>query len=162
MQGTSRMDRELFDAAEIVGDLVPPGSLFAFLAQHRGELFDDGFIADLFPSKTGRPSLPADLVGSVLVLKELYGLSDPQTAEALKFDIRLRHESRTLRVSSQIGGPTGCRLRSFGRVLDARPRPGVRRRSCLLGCEAQGRSPRAPAPSGGTTGRGEGRAGERN
>ncbi len=82
------MDRELWDAGEIVGDLVPAGSLFAFLAGHRGELFDDGFIADLFPSKTGRPSLPADLVGSVLVLKELYGLSDPQTAEALKFDIR--------------------------------------------------------------------------
>jgi hypothetical protein len=82
------MDRELFDAAEIVGDLVPAGSVFAFLAQHRGELFDDGFIADLFASKTGRPSLPADLVGSVLVLKELYDLSDPQTAEALKFDIR--------------------------------------------------------------------------
>src|SRR5262249_55903668 len=39
-------------------------------------------------SKTGRPSLPADLVGSVLVLKELYDLSDPQTAEVLKFDIR--------------------------------------------------------------------------
>src|SRR6266699_549669 len=88
MQGTTRMDRELWDAGEIVGGLVPAGSLFAFLAEHRGELFDDGFIADLFPSKTGRPSLPADLVGSVLVLKELYGLSDPQTAEALKFDIR--------------------------------------------------------------------------
>src|SRR6266566_2283238 len=88
MQGTTRMDRELWDAGEIVGGLVPAGSLFAFLAEHRGELFDDGFIADLFPSKTGRPSLPADLVGSVLLLKELYGLSDPQTAEALKFDIR--------------------------------------------------------------------------
>src|SRR6266516_5604602 len=88
MQGPTRMDRELWDAGEIVGGLVPAGSVFAFLAEHRGELFDDGFIADLFPSKTGRPSLPADLVGSVLVLKELYGLSDPQTAEALKFDIR--------------------------------------------------------------------------
>src|SRR6266581_137724 len=88
MQGTTRRDRELFDAGEIVGCLVPAGSVFAFLAEHRGALFDDGFIADLFPSKTGRPSLPADLVGSVLVLKELYGLSDPQTAEALKFDIR--------------------------------------------------------------------------
>jgi hypothetical protein len=82
------MDRELFDAGEIVGGLVPAGSVFAFLAEHRGELFDDGFIADLFPSRTGRPSLPADLVGSVLVLKELYDLSDGQTAEALKFDIR--------------------------------------------------------------------------
>ena len=46
------------------------------------------FTADLFPSRTGRPSLPADLVGAVLVLKELYDLSDPQTADALKFDIR--------------------------------------------------------------------------
>jgi Transposase domain (DUF772)/Transposase DDE domain len=42
----------------------------------------------LFSSRTGRPSLPADLVGSVLVLKELYDLSDPQTADALSYDIR--------------------------------------------------------------------------
>ena len=88
MQGRSRPDRELLDAEMIAGHLVPPGSVFAFLAEHRGELFPDSFTADLFPSATGRPSLPADLVGSVLVLKELYDLSDPQTADALKFDIR--------------------------------------------------------------------------
>ena len=88
MQGKSRLDRELLDAGEMAGHLVPPGSVFAFLAEHRRELFPDSFTADLFPSRTGRPSLPADLVGSVLVLKELYDLSDPQTADALKFDIR--------------------------------------------------------------------------
>jgi hypothetical protein len=88
MQGQSRMDRELLDAGEMAGHLVPPGSVFAFLAEHRRELFPDGFTADLFPSRTGRPSLPADLVGSVLVLKELHDLSDVQAAEALKFDIR--------------------------------------------------------------------------
>jgi hypothetical protein len=88
MQGQSRMDRELLDAGEMAGHLVPPGSVFAFLAEHRREVFPDSFIADLFPSRTGRPSLPADLVGSVLVLKELYDLSDAQTADALKFDIR--------------------------------------------------------------------------
>jgi transposase len=76
------------DAQALVGELVPPGSVFAFLAEHRHELFPDSFIADLFCSSTGRPSLPADLIGSVLVLKELYDLSDPQTAEALRFDIR--------------------------------------------------------------------------
>jgi hypothetical protein len=65
---------------------VPAGSVFAFLAEHRQELFSDSFIADLFSSSTGRPSLPADLIGSVLVLKELYDLSDPQTAEALRYD----------------------------------------------------------------------------
>src|SRR5512132_32110 len=88
VQGRARVDRELLDAQVMVGHLVPPGSVFAFLAEHRRELFPDSFTADLFPSRTGRPSLPADLVGSVLVLKELYDLSDPQTADALKFDIR--------------------------------------------------------------------------
>jgi Transposase DDE domain/Transposase domain (DUF772) len=88
MQGQSRMDRELLDAEMIAGHLVPPGSVFAFLAEHRRELFPDSFTADLFPSRTGRPSLPADLVGSVLVLKELHDLSDPQTADALSYDIR--------------------------------------------------------------------------
>src|SRR5207342_2120858 len=88
MQGQSRMDRELLDAGEMAGHLVPPGSVFAFLAEHRRELFPDSFTADLFGSRTGRPSLPADLVGAVLVLKELYGLSDRQTADAVMFDIR--------------------------------------------------------------------------
>jgi hypothetical protein len=88
MQGKSRMDRELLDAGEMAGHLIPPGSVFAFLAEHRRELFPDSFTADLFPSRTGRPSLPADLVGSVLVLKELFDLSDPQTADALSYDIR--------------------------------------------------------------------------
>ena len=88
MQGKSRRDRELLDAGEMAGHLVPPGSVFAFLAGHRRELFPDSFTADLFASRTGRPSLPADLVGAVLVLKELFDLSDPQTADALRYDIR--------------------------------------------------------------------------
>jgi hypothetical protein len=62
MQGQSRMDRELLDAGEMAGHLVPPGSVFAFLAEHRGELFPGSFTADLFGSRTGRPSLPADRV----------------------------------------------------------------------------------------------------
>jgi hypothetical protein len=88
MQGRSRQDRELWDAGELAGHLVPEGSVFAFLAEHRRELFPGSFIADLFTSRTGRPSLPADLVGSVLVLQVLYDLSDGQAADALKFDIR--------------------------------------------------------------------------
>jgi len=76
VQGLARLDRELWDTEAVAGGLVPAGSVFAFLAAHRGVLFDDSFTADLFGSGTGRPSLPADLVGSVLVLKELYGPSD--------------------------------------------------------------------------------------
>ncbi len=45
MQGFERMDGELLDAA--VGHLVPAGSMFAFLAAHRAEVFPDADYADL-------------------------------------------------------------------------------------------------------------------
>jgi hypothetical protein len=84
MQGKERMDRELLDAAALAGHLVPAGSMFAFLAGHRGELFADGEFADLFPSGRGRPSIPA----SVLVLQVLCDYSDAETAEAVRCDLR--------------------------------------------------------------------------
>ncbi|SEP86306.1 Transposase domain [Arthrobacter sp. OV608] len=43
---------------------------------------------DLFPSRRGRPSVPAPVIGSVLVLQALRGLSDRETAEALTYDLR--------------------------------------------------------------------------
>jgi hypothetical protein len=70
-QGITRSDQELLDAQALVGELVPPDSIFAFFAEHRYESFPDSFNADLFSSSTGRPSLSADLIGPVLVLKEL-------------------------------------------------------------------------------------------
>ena len=88
MQGRSRLDRELLDAGEMAGHLVPAGSVFAFLAEHRRELFADEFISGLSDSRTGRPSLSADLAGSVLVLQALYDLPDGQAAGALKFGLR--------------------------------------------------------------------------
>jgi hypothetical protein len=42
---------------------------------------------DLFPSQRGRPSVPAPVIGSVLVLQALQGLSDRETAEALTYDL---------------------------------------------------------------------------
>lgn len=88
MQGESRVDRELLDAAALVGHLVPAGSVFAFLAEHRHRVFPDELFVDLFPSGTGRPSIPADLIASVLVLQSLHHLSDRETVEALRCDLR--------------------------------------------------------------------------
>ena len=72
----------------LVGHLVPAGSVFAFLAEHRGELFPDEAFADLFVSGTGRPSISADVIGSVLVLQVLQDYSDRETVEALRCDLR--------------------------------------------------------------------------
>jgi hypothetical protein len=62
---------------------VPDGSVEAFLADHRHELFPDELFADLFPSHRGRPSIPADVVATVMVLQALEGLSDREAARAL-------------------------------------------------------------------------------
>ena len=47
----------MWDAGQVVGHLVPVGSMFGFLAEHRALLFPDEQYADLF-STIGRPSLP--------------------------------------------------------------------------------------------------------
>jgi len=78
----------LLDAQALVGHLVPVGSVFAFLAEHRGELFPDVMFADLFGSSTGRPSVPADVAAAVIVLQTLHGLSDREAVEALRCDLR--------------------------------------------------------------------------
>jgi hypothetical protein len=75
-------------AASWLDGLLPSSSVFAFLAEHRRELFLDAAFADLFPSPLGRPSVPAEVVASVLVLQALEGLSDRDAIEALTFDLR--------------------------------------------------------------------------
>ncbi len=88
MQGVERVDRELLDAQALVGGLVSEGSMFAFLARHRQELFADGEFGDLFASGRGRPSIPASVMASVLVLQALHDFSDREAAEAARCDLR--------------------------------------------------------------------------
>jgi len=87
MQGSSRPDRELLDAAALCGHLLGPGSVHALLAAHRRTLFPDEMFADLFPSGRGRPSVPADVVATVMVLQALEAKSDRDAVRALERDI---------------------------------------------------------------------------
>src|SRR5260370_24264260 len=89
MQGFERTDRKLSDAAAVAGHLVPAGSMFAFLAAHRAEVFADADYADLFaPPGLGRPSIPATQMAAVLTLQALCDYSDREAAEAVRFDVR--------------------------------------------------------------------------
>jgi hypothetical protein len=88
VQGVSDPQRELLDVESLAGHLLPAGSVFAFLAEHRGRLFPAVMFEDLFPSGRGRPSLPPELVASALVLQTLHGLSDREAVEAVTFDLR--------------------------------------------------------------------------
>jgi Transposase DDE domain/Transposase domain (DUF772) len=88
VQGRADPQREILDVESVAGHLLPAGGVFAFLAARRRELFPDELFADLFPSRRGRPSIPADVVASVIVLQTLHGLSDSEAVEAVTFDLR--------------------------------------------------------------------------
>src|SRR6266446_6764740 len=89
MQGFERAGGELPDVAALAGHLIPAGSMFAFLAAHRAEMFPDADYADLFAAPgVGRPSIPATRMAAVMSLQVLHDFSDRETAEAVRFDVR--------------------------------------------------------------------------
>ena len=87
MQGRADPQREMLDVESVAGHLLPADGVLAFLAAHRGELFPEKLFADLF-KPGGRPSVPAEVMASVIVLQTLNGLSDAETVEAVTFDLR--------------------------------------------------------------------------
>jgi hypothetical protein len=88
MQGESDRQRDLLDVESVAGHLLEPGSVFALLAEHRNRLFPSELFADLFPSGRGRPSIPGEVIATVIVLQSLYGHSDREAVDALSFDLR--------------------------------------------------------------------------
>lgn len=84
MQGTSEVARNFLDAFGSCRELIPNDSVEAFLSEHRLALFPDEMFEDLFPSSTGRPSVPGDVIGAVMILQSLEGLSDRDAAKALR------------------------------------------------------------------------------
>jgi transposase len=88
VQGRSQDQRDLLDVESVAGHLLSVGSVFWFLAEHRGRLFPAAMFEDLFPSGRGRPSVPPDVMAAVIVLQTLHGLSDREAAEAVTFDLR--------------------------------------------------------------------------
>lgn len=72
----------------VIGHLLPQGSIFSFLRDHRRELFPEDDFPDLFPSGLGRGSLPGSQMAAVLMLQALYASSDRDAADAVVFDLR--------------------------------------------------------------------------
>lgn len=87
MQGTSDPNPELLDAMAMCGHLVAKDSVHWFLGEHRQRLFPDDMFADLFGSGRGRPSVPADVIATVMVLQALDGLSDRDAIGQLRTNI---------------------------------------------------------------------------
>ena len=77
------------DVMLLVGDQLPEGSIYRLLAEHGGVLFGDEYFADLFKRSTlGRPTVPARVVATVMLLQAYEGLSDREACDRLAFDLR--------------------------------------------------------------------------
>ncbi|MFB7462542.1 IS1182 family transposase [Streptomyces sp. NPDC056224] len=69
-------------------ELIPVGSVFAFLAEHRGQLFPAVMFEDMYPSANGRPSMPPQVLAAAITLQALHGMSDFETVQELRCDLR--------------------------------------------------------------------------
>lgn len=77
------------DAAGLLGDRLPEGSVYHLLASEGQRLFPDDYFADLFmDSAKGRPTVPARVVATTMLLQAHEGLSDREAVEHLAFDLR--------------------------------------------------------------------------
>ena len=73
----------------LVGDQLVQGSIYRLLAEHGAALFGDEYFADLFKrSSLGRPTVPARVVATVMLLQAYEGLSDRESCDRLAFDLR--------------------------------------------------------------------------
>ena len=88
MQGKAAGEPVGPDVWETCRELIPAGSVFAFLAEHREALFPAGMFADMYPSLNGRPSLAPQVLAAAVVLQALEGLSDYETVQELRCDLR--------------------------------------------------------------------------
>jgi hypothetical protein len=87
MRPSSQPSDDQLDAAIWCRHLIPDSSVYAFLADHRHKLFPPTLFADLVVQGRSHPSVPTEVVATVMVLQALEGLSDREAISALRRDI---------------------------------------------------------------------------
>lgn len=74
---------------ELLGDRLRAGSIYRLLADHGDRLFPDDYFADLYRvSPRGRPTVPARVMATVMILQAFEGLSDREATDRLEVDLR--------------------------------------------------------------------------
>jgi IS5 family transposase len=87
--GKSDKQRRFDDPVVVLGDRLRDGSIYKLLAEHGHTLFPDDYFADLYSnSADGRPTVPARILATVLILQAFEGLSDREATDRLGFDLR--------------------------------------------------------------------------
>jgi IS5 family transposase len=87
--GRAKAQQRFENPREILGDRLKQGSIYRLLADHGHLLFGDEYFADLYgESVRGRPTIPARVMASVMLLQAFEGLSDAEAVDRLSFDLR--------------------------------------------------------------------------
>jgi hypothetical protein len=77
------------DPRVLLGDRLREGSIYRLLADRGQVMFPDGYFADLYTeSARGRPTVPARVVATVMLLQSFEGLSDREACDRLECDLR--------------------------------------------------------------------------
>src|SRR5665213_1273620 len=87
--GKSGKQRRFDDPIAVLGDRLRDGSIYKLLAENGHELFGDGYFADCYSgARDGRPTVPARILATVMILQAFEGLSDREACDRLGFDLR--------------------------------------------------------------------------
>jgi hypothetical protein len=87
--GRAQVQLSFQDPREILGDRLREGSLYRLLADHGQVMFPDSYFADLYTdSARGRPTVPARVMATVMLLQSFEGLSDREACDRLEVDLR--------------------------------------------------------------------------
>jgi hypothetical protein len=87
--GQAPTQQKFEDAALLLGDRLEEGSIYKLLADEGQQLFPDDYFADLYSdSVRGRPTVPARVVATTMLLQAHEGLSDREARDHIGFDLR--------------------------------------------------------------------------
>jgi len=87
--GKSDTQRRFDDPVAVLGDRLKERSIYKLLAEHGHELFPDDYFCDCYSSaRDGRPTVPARILATVMLLQAFEGLSDREATDRLGFDLR--------------------------------------------------------------------------
>ena len=85
--GSAPVGARFENPRDLLGDRLK--GVYRLLAEHGDRVFPDDYFADLYlESRKGRPTIPARVLATVMVLQALEGLSDQEAVDHLECDLR--------------------------------------------------------------------------
>jgi Transposase DDE domain/Transposase domain (DUF772) len=87
--GQAVVQQRFENPREVLGDRLAVGSVYRLLADEGHRIFPDDYFGDCYSDSTrGRPTIPARVMATVMVLQAFEGLSDREACDRLEVDLR--------------------------------------------------------------------------